>query len=743
MKVLEIKNNLAKLNYQSEENVALGRFIALEDSVRSYVGQVVNLKADIKANYAIARLLFTVSEDGIIDNYDGTIPSLDARVSDIKSAEITSLIPLEKPINFGYLAQQDTKLCIDQTFFENNPIICAEKYDNIDIIVHNFTDQLVKNNEKVVIIDIDHNYTEEKALRFKKDFKLPLDAKRVDYLINYELEGIEASTKAVIQDIFLEVKEYINSLPEGFLPFDTFLGVVSAQYETSKMPELALLKNKLLQYQNSFAQNKEEIYALKAEIQMNNITYIDIDEDSDDLQRELIEYIHENLQDIDKYLYLFVKLTSKNTDKKLLKELIETDKIFTTIICSHNHKYIQELKQRAQGIILFAPQTVQHDFATYNTFLNKLGSNEFIVFGKLTQDIPFIVELSDFAEETEPENDYQEEEPVATEEEMTESEEESGAEEPVFAADEESPIDIENETAENPVLEQEEGISVIEQEEIAPSEDTMDFENIPGPINNTDEAESAESETVDFSEFENLEITESNSTEEPENTETTDIEEDTISLFDEEPYIADHETIVSNDGNNLDTIYSEPIENEEMTHDELVDKVAKDVDEIYYNKAEEIPSIDELPENGEEGLTENDLDFIDELAPENEEIATLSEEPEDIVPENADNTPAEDTENADEFRTEPEEEIIVEEPQFEDVSTDYETEEELPVYPVEETPEAEIPAFEQGDTVTHPKYGKGVIEKLIKYGNKTLCSISFEDVGRRLLDPAMSELQKV
>ena len=36
-----------------------------------------------------------------------------------------------------------------------------------------------------------------------------------------------------------------------------------------------------------------------------------------------------------------------------------------------------------------------------------------------------------------------------------------------------------------------------------------------------------------------------------------------------------------------------------------------------------------------------------------------------------------------------------------------------------------------------------VIEKLIKYGNKTLCSISFENIGRRLLDPAISELQKI
>ena len=68
-------------------------------------------------------------------------------------------------------------------------------------------------------------------------------------------------------------------------------------------------------------------------------------------------------------------------------------------------------------------------------------------------------------------------------------------------------------------------------------------------------------------------------------------------------------------------------------------------------------------------------------------------------------------------------------------------EEELPVYPAEE-PTQDVPIFSQGDTVSHPKYGRGVVEKLIKYGNKTLCSISFENVGRRLLDPSISELSR-
>ena len=51
--------------------------------------------------------------------------------------------------------------------------------------------------------------------------------------------------------------------------------------------------------------------------------------------------------------------------------------------------------------------------------------------------------------------------------------------------------------------------------------------------------------------------------------------------------------------------------------------------------------------------------------------------------------------------------------------------------------------YKQGDIVNHPRYGQGTVEKIIKYGNKTLCSIYFENVGRRLLDPSISEFEKV
>ena len=67
----------------------------------------------------------------------------------------------------------------------------------------------------------------------------------------------------------------------------------------------------------------------------------------------------------------------------------------------------------------------------------------------------------------------------------------------------------------------------------------------------------------------------------------------------------------------------------------------------------------------------------------------------------------------------------------------------VPVYPAEDDDEDEIESdFQQGDIVNHPRYGQGVVEKIIKYGNKVLCSISFDNVGRRLLDPSVSDFSK-
>lgn len=681
MKLLEIKNNLVKITYNENDKISLAKFIAIVDGQKSYVGQIVNLKADINANYAVARLVFTFNNEGIVDNYDGSIPSMNAQLSKLDSSDILKLLPIEKPIALGELAQQETMLKVDETIFEKNLTICAEKFDNISTIIKNCTAQLAQYNEKVVVIDIDHTFGEYEPIRFKRDFKLPLNAKMIDFIYENDLNEVDATSKAVIQDIFYEVQEYTKTIDGNFIPFDTFVKVVSQQYEQTDIPELALLKHKLLKYQeeNVFAENKDELEGLKNAISENQISYIDIADVSDELQKELISYIHTVLNQNSDYMYIFAKINNRNSSKKLLKQLLDNEHIFTTIICSHNYKYLPELKQRAENLIFFAPQTVQHDFASYNTLLNKLNVNEFIVYGALTQNVPFVVELSEFSQENDNSYDVN-----VTQDETTEE------------------SDVLNEVPNNDT---DESILNVEPELESENEEVFDFDSID------------ESST--------------------------------------------EQTVIESDDTYKENI---PEQNfQELSHEELVEQVAKDVDEVFYTKPTETPSIEEIasPDN----LTEDDLDFIDDLATEAPDLNVYNEK--DELYESNLELPFEEehhleqVNDVEDIETNIEEEVITEEPVLEDFDTEFETENNpeeatssdfmdepqppvVPIYPSEEPILEEGSVnFEQGDMVAHPKYGKGIIEKLIKYGNKTLCSISFENVGRRLLDPAISELQKL
>ena len=51
--------------------------------------------------------------------------------------------------------------------------------------------------------------------------------------------------------------------------------------------------------------------------------------------------------------------------------------------------------------------------------------------------------------------------------------------------------------------------------------------------------------------------------------------------------------------------------------------------------------------------------------------------------------------------------------------------------------------IEEGSIVYHEKYGRGVVEQLINYGSKSFCSILFDNIGRRLLDPNLAELKQM
>lgn len=765
MQVLEIKNNLVKIAYDVNDNLALSSFVIIEDTNTPYVAQVVNVKADKLTNFAIVKLLFTFNEEGILKNYNGTIPSLKSTVSILPSKELLDIIPIENNLIMGELAQQNVTLNVDKTILDNNLLVCSDNVENTNILLKNITKQI---DEKIVIFDTDGLFDAENKITFGKDFKLPLNYDTINFIYENELDDVDATSRAVIQDIFIEVQEYTKNLPEGYLPFETFINVVDQQYKETQIPQLVLLKNKFIKYRdlNAFAETLKDVLSLSIAIDKSKVTIIDISEMAPVLQKEIMSYTYGVMKGINETIYSFVKVDNANSSKRLLKTFLSRDGIYTTIICRHEYKYLPELKSAAQNLILFTPQTLQHDFAAYNTFLNKLNTDEFIIYGAHTQNIPLIVELDELELDTQNDDDETESEkeieeipssnvvpmpaPVQNtepQENVTVTPEPEIQEEETFKApeveypdlgfDNETPSSNETPTVDFPETEtlnvteeqpeenftqielpetfEEPEIEEVQQEE--PEEDIQ--ENFDNEISQEPIEEEVFMPETDISQVEINEdlseqaiIEDSNISETPAEytSQATEeqapiyniLDDNEIDYQDAEPEVLPLEPEIDYSVEDIDIEenYQEPQPYDE--NEAMIEQAAKDVDKLIYEKLpNEDVTLDDLSDLQSDELTEDDLNLIGDLASDN-----------GITPE-------------------PELEYNEEQPPV------------VPIYNAEDIEPQEQQSLEPGDRVSSPKYGEGVVEKMIKYGNKMLCSIEFPNIGRRLLDPAMTEIKKL
>ena len=690
MKVLEIKNNLVKIEYEAEDNLALSGFVIIEDSNNPYVAQIMNLKGDSSSNFAIVKLLFTFDEEGILKNYNGTVPTVNAKVSNLPANELLEIIPVESPIFIGNIAQQGVPLRVDKSIFENNLLICSDNLYNTTGLLDGLLAQI---DEKTVVIDTEGQINSNAKIKLGADFKIPLNYETIDFIYENDLEDVDAINKAVIQDVFIEVQNYVKTLPEKFLPFNLFVNVIDSQYRETQIPELILLKNKLLKYKEMdiFAENQKEILNLSVILENNNSVVIDISDIPDNVKKEVLRYLYDVLNERNEKLYSFVKINNTNSSKKLLKRFIEKNNMFTTIICPHEFKYIEDLKEISQNIIFFTPMSLTHDFASYNTYLSKLNANEFVIYGAHTQNIPFIAEVTDLDDMAKVPETSQKKEEVVEEEESHDG----------FA---DNSFENKELTEEQPVEEDE-----FQQIEEEPSEDIEIFEEETNtqyiePVEEFSETEPQIEEQV----IENEPVIEEDEPITEEVFESPIIEEQEEN-FSAEPIIAEDNTQSEIVEEQPADVYVEPIVEplitEEENHEQMIEQASKDVDRMFYEKIDDNEPDDDFADTSED-LTEEDLNIIEDMA---EDEIPLAGELEDAIP------PVEEEEQ----------------PPV------------VPIYPADDIEENDSPEFQPGDHVSTAKYGRGVVEKMIKYGNKMLCSINFPNIGRRLLDPAITEISKV
>lgn len=747
MKILEIKNSLVKISYTSADRLVLGGFVIVEDSQIPYVAQVMSLKAESGINYAIVKLLFTFDAEGVVKNYNGTIPEMSSSITRLSAAELLDILPVEDALTVGKIAQDTFILNVDFSVLEKNLLICADKLENSNIMISNLAEQIVEKGRKTVIFDIDGTINAENRLTLGKDFKLPLNCDTINFIYENDLNDVNPTSKAIIQDVFLEVQEYANSVLDKFIPFDTFISVVDSQYKELGIPELALLKSRLLKYKEMgvFAQAASEFHSIIAAIRANSSTVINLAYADSDVQRLVMSTLYDEIANLDLFVYSFAKVTNDNSNKKLIRKIINKSKIYTTFITSHSYKYLYELKERAANLILFLPQTLQHDFAAYNIFLNKLNADECVIFGSETQNVPLILEVLPLAElqkpqaESEPEDAFSNE--VMMKDDVPAQPLQQSEPEPEPAEENKPQPEEVPEASEPKPVEKEDELSLTTNSDSVQAEHEEPLTDLPeltAPHNvaDTDSETKSEEEVEEVDEeeiaSETLEVTTEEAIEDiPDDIEPANIEtsaEDEMIL--EELPVLEHSEDIEEE---IPTVEPE-ILNEELT-------------ELQEPPLQELPAEEEILSEDENGTDEQDIDSEQSIV---ETTDFFDNEFEDFTTdENSGTEEVEEETQTDELADDVEAQENTSFSGYDVVNAsdtdfdEFQNDDSLPIYPVEESPIKEpTQDFQPGDRVSHPKYGEGVIEKFTRYGNKVLCSINFTN-GRILIDPTISQLSKI
>lgn len=743
MQLFEIKNDIAKILYTPSENhLLLADFLLIEDVNQSLIAQIIDIESTDKndTNFATVKFALSINKNANLSTYNGYTPSKDANIIYIDPKEIAQLIQSSKTnIFWGYLAAHpSTPINLGLSLLREKPYIQCDKVENASIITTNILYSLQDNRKRTIIIDFDGRYKKiEDATRItiSKEYKLPLNFNAFDFIAENDLDDCSTENKAIIQGILLELQSYVDTLDDHFIPFEIFKSVIDEQCKQNPIPELIIFKNKLIKYQQKglFAQSKDQFNFLNKILSKTSITIIDASNIEEKWHRFIIETI---ASQIEKKCYFIINLTDSNSKKQTLNTIYENENIRPIPLSDYKYSLLPQLKSLCKNLILFAPIEKTNDFEIYNSFLNKLNQKEFIIWSENTFYMPLILKLKalskkSFSDEVNEEikNDVDQ----------------------MFTAESISDSEIEILPTKNEPLEE----TVLQEDEEENSKD----ENFEFEEEYLDEGfldEEPEVEAIQEEILVEEPIVELTSTEEPEE------EQDS---FEFQPIIDD---VTDDDLDYLDNIDIEEIEELDSTETSDLNEFSVEKTDAIHEEIEEIPeyiSPETMPQTPAMELNtyEDNEDEYDDDDDEEEYITQPIEQKVIIENTNIETEPVKVIETPSQAETV--DSIIVEPKEKEtEIQNILESVEKatpiqqlppppkpvslpkkpsVPIYEAKITNEPTTNVFKEGNFVYHAKYGKGIVEKIITYGNKTLCSIQFDNVGRRLLDPNLADIQLI
>ena len=738
MQIVEVKNDIAKIKYNSANNHLLpSDFILIEDNSLKFIAQVINIETtdDSVLNNADLRLCLFIDENDNLSFYNGYVISKNAKVNYISSEEIIDLISDDNNnIYFGNLANHSNTYVKTSSSFVNDKLyIQSDKNEKTSIIVKNLVSQLVSVNKKVVILDFDNQYTNiENAylLKIGEDIKLPLNIPALDNILEKDIEDCLLEDKALIQSIILELREYIQTLPEKFLQFSLFRDVINSQYNENPISGLMVLRNKLWLYaqNNLFADKDADFAVLNDELLNSSCIVIDASSVSEKWQNVLIQIIKEIISD---ECYLILNLDGIDANKKLINDIYAKENIIPIFSSSYSNSCRALLSLLSKNQILCKPSSFINENVQYVDFVNKLNHEEFIIFGESTLYLPLILSIQQFDSNTVNsviENDIKRDvdkllsggsATITEEKQLLEDEERKEIIESsvLLQNDYDESSNIQN--SEDPYFNEKVGneVEYSHNEAISyPQDDVLDDD-----LDFLDEMSSDEIVIIeDNKEVENSDL----EVQSQELYSQTNIEENSSNriIFNEEDVESIH---------NIQS--SEDVQDEQVDSDETIESVNADEEESQYNNDVKVVNNEEeqVDDDGYNQEVEVDSDFSDEdVENEYQEEETSEETVENVLDEFDD---VED-QKSDDYQIDINEDINTKEPQ------------EIPIYETDiqqKLNQDDLP-FKVGDKVFHPKHGNGVVQGFTNYSDKILfCQIEFENVGRRILDPRVAQIEKV
>jgi hypothetical protein len=266
MRVIQTKNDTIRLIFNPKtDGLCLSDFLIVRDGKDNFLAQIVEIyddKFNQEENVAVIKLVYRILPDYQVVPYDNFTPSRECEIAKIKPEEIEKCLNIDKTtVPFGISTKNNRIVNVNLDFFNNNPVVFADKLDEVNCAFENIAQKL-KSHKKVVAIDYTGNLNIKNSKRIKalEDFKLPLDYYSLDYIWEKALKKISLEAESELEDMFVELKKFVDSTEDKYIPFPRFIKVIEQQYKATPAAELKLLLTRLKRYWNEglFSRSKKE-----------------------------------------------------------------------------------------------------------------------------------------------------------------------------------------------------------------------------------------------------------------------------------------------------------------------------------------------------------------------------------------------------------------------------------------------------------------------------------------------------